>query len=935
MIRSIRLRLLRGNLSHPPPLVPPFRRLGTSTSYACTPDIEAEEYDDREPYGNDYGAGPSSVPYTPRSTVSSLESAALRSVDQSGRVSARHRALDHVKRMLGTSDIDPVAIIAILDSPDRSVLKQFSKLETTTLISHMIETDQSLLAARLMLFYVDTIPRSPNSVGYIFKPQVISKVFRDATRPPKNISTNPAGSTRLAPWGTKDIDVLLPLLTTLIRIRHIREEAIYQCLLQRLCVEGLYDTAAKVYVELVEEWATEGRVAQGADPESFYEGGGPPRRGREEWELKSSLYKAWWKGIRTWALPGEVLSPHDRLDLWHPRKLRLPERLRQFPMPLPTSPPSIVPHPTLQNLVIILDHLELDPDVTTFEAFQRSMRACAILASTILSRTLPYLPARLLREVVGTAPNDPPVYPENTTVSPDAPDAWAYTAYTHIHLAFRSVLLSPPTVPSLFNYMVAYDEAKSSGKPVPALPKAYRYRTAPLNFSSCVYLTIYGLRKLKNADSVKNILEYARTAWGSYKIPHLYNSILGGMSALRENGLAKQVETILFGDSHLGPDAPPLSPVRSPRLAAREGNDAPRSLDAQWSIASPVDNTIAPNERSLLAVLSHMIATKQYDRFEDVVYRLIPYLQYNAKSDLSELEESTHFAEYLNKTGSRPLPNHLTPPIYTTVLRGLATMKSCNLARRIYDLALDAEKEWQRGYLPGNVIADDDRLRIDTFTAMIEIWDAESRYRQRLHDANLVPDAVASEWVAPMGKEGLPRHIAASLATWDVYLAARTRWRTAAFDPTINRRIFDKSRVGAIAPDPAFFNAIIIARAEQWGLRNGNDWSVGLTQPPCPGAERHGSQQPREVREMRTILKDVTNWGFDVPPALEIRVGVRTPMKEHDVATMRATEITRMAKVKVEEGKWAQRGDERISADLEYEMKRIEAEKRQEDVVKV
>jgi hypothetical protein len=125
---------------------------------------------------------------------------------------------------------------------------------------------------------------------------------------------------------------------------------------------------------------------------------------------------------------------------------------------------------------------------------------------------------------------------------------------------------------------------------------------------------------------------------------------------------------------------------------------------------------------------------------------------------------------------------------------------------------------------------------------------------------------------------------------------------------------------------------LIVARAESWGLRNENDWSVGLTNPAFPGAELHGAQQPREVREMRTVIKDLLNWGYDVPPALEIRVGVKQPMPQEQVAGMKVLEISRMCMVRVEDGKWAQKGDERIGVDLDYEMKRLEAEKRKEDL---
>jgi hypothetical protein len=95
--------------------------------------------------------------------------------------------------------------------------------------------------------------------------------------------------------------------------------------------------------------------------------------------------KAWWKGVRTWRLPGEVISPHDRLDLWHPQNLSLGEKMRSFPFPLATSPPSAVPEPAERLLEKILATLRLDPAVADPRDFAASMRALAILCLSVNS----------------------------------------------------------------------------------------------------------------------------------------------------------------------------------------------------------------------------------------------------------------------------------------------------------------------------------------------------------------------------------------------------------------------------------------------------------------------------------------------------------------------------------------------------------------------
>lgn len=314
---------------------------------------------------------------------------------------------------------------------------------------------------------------------------------------------------------SRELARLLQLHDRLQSIRHPRSVAYYQLLVQQCIDEKFLDLAAKLYVGLIEEWVTEGRVASGADAEDFYPGGGPPREHREEMELRSDLLSTWWKGIRSWALPGEVLSPHDRLDLWHPRHLALSEKLVSFPYPLPHSPPILVPEPgRLLSRILTAMEGNLDAQKAPTEEFKSSMRACAILASIILNRTIPYGELGRLLDVLGRTPLTPPVYPESISSPPNKKDAWAFQASTHIHVALQSVLFYPPVSRRYSEYVVAVENAKVSGTPPPSPPPEL-YMMHPLNYRACVVMVRYALRKIRRPEMLKRLWAYVRGAFGT------------------------------------------------------------------------------------------------------------------------------------------------------------------------------------------------------------------------------------------------------------------------------------------------------------------------------------------------------------------------------------------------------------------------------------
>lgn len=857
MIRSIRLRLLRGNPSqiifpfHSPVRLP-LVRSSSSASAAVVPesDLEDEIEDEVEPYGNDYGAGPSRIPYNRKSTSGGTTRARLSLSEESGLVRAQE--------VLGLPRIDRTTVANFLNGrscPDR--LAELDQVGHTAVVRRLSLTKSYGLAARYTLKVVNTRP--PNDLGKItFPPQLIEDMFTAILR--TDLSTENA---------TSQMKALLGILDYLQRTRTPRSETLYQLVLDRLCIIGQYDTAAKIYVGLVEEWVMEGRVAEGADPESFYEGGGPPREGRDKWESRSAMYKTWWKGVRTWVLPGEVLSPHDRLDLWHPRKQRIPERLRRFPMPIPTSPPSIVPVPTVAHLMAILDRVELDPEKATPEAFERSMRACAILASTILSRTIPYVPSRLLRGTLNRTPVEPPVYPEKVRLPKREDNRWAYTAHTHIHLAIRSILLSPPAMPHMLKYMIDYDQAKTQGTSLPSPPEFVRYRTAALGLSSVIYLMQYSLRKLRSANAVKYLVGYARRSFTSEQMTSLYNAALRESTRLKALWIGSRFAQILFGNTQLAPNAPPLSSLRPHRL-----EENPRVVIEPFERAEMEEFTkqlsetgqIPVNTESFEALLENLSRTRQSGRFIDAVYKLIPYLQWPPERTNTEYRELGIISE---RGAARVAPNSLTPRLYSIMLRGLAEFRVITLGRRVFRLALAAEQDWRRDSVDSELSSTPYRLENELFRWMIDLWRLEST---RNPSRSMRDD---SAWIPPKGLEHLARRDAAERMIVYVYIQARKRWQ---HDLRLRQAAHIKGgpTTSRYEPTADFFTTMILGCARRWGLHQDRDWSVGLT-TVATGPAPDATPRAQIINEMKMVVEDMRAWGFEPPLSLGIQLGEVDP----------------------------------------------------------
>jgi hypothetical protein len=587
------------------------------------------------------------------------------------------------------------------------------------------------------------------------------------------------------------------------------------------------DKAAAIFVGMVEDWVTEGRVAEGADPASFHPGGGPP----VALQKSQARHSAWWIGVRTWKLPGEVLSPHQRQDLWHPNNLSLGEKLRGFPFASATSPPSLVPAPTSRLLDPILNSLQIDPKTAAPAEFESSMRALAILANSIHNRTLPCLSVGPLIDKLQRTPYSPPVYPLDM---PDIPEdqRWAYEATVHIHLALQSLMFSPPISSSSFAEAHAHEAVITGTASMGSL--AHFYRMQPLGFKDCVSLVRYGFERLRLPSALRRLVNWTKTQYnlGGAK-PSFWNAIFRGASEIKDNRLALKAENALFGHTALA--SQPTSGLVGTRRPAK-------SKDSRLSIPR-MTTPPTPDQQSLIILITHLGKTSQWDRLEKLVYQLIPFLHVEQKSELV----------------------HLSPELYTVLMRGLHLAGKTGLAQRVYNLALQAEKQWTADLRDtkdpdaGPVSPPDTaRLPIQFFTSMMSVWanEVSGSYPRRER-----PSEYAVGWRLPHGVAmGLPRHEAAGIMAGHVYRDARDRWEAAiqAHEARPRRRSTRQLRLdrstftSVIRPNADFFTAALSAHS----------WVLGLRVPEFT---------PREasMSALEHIVHDMDTFNVAVPPLVQ------------------------------------------------------------------
>jgi len=878
MLRHVRLRLCSASYQLA------SRRLQSSAAVSYA----AAEEEEEQVHGTDYGAGPSRIPYEYRSSPSTGRQRARLSASSSfsprplptspaeaNRRSAqaiRHALLDlprHLQTLPGRKEspyasMENLRSVLGLETP----LYNLTRLEQHVIIHHLIRRRHKRHGPLISRIIHDAIMHGRNArpqqrrtfayktlVALLRNPRqfgLLQSSFGRSPRAPPADKPTIADQQPCPP--SRGIASLLDLLESLQNVRNRRPFDLYWLIIRECVEEGLPDVAAKVYVGMVEEWIVEGRVAEGLDPDQdFHEGGGPPRNTSpvamqdERWTLRVELRKLYWKTVRCWVLPGEVLSPHDRLDLWHPRNQALGEKLRSFPYPNPQSPPMLVPQPHHRLLSMILSLLELDPEVASPTDFAASMRACAMLANTILNRTLPILSQVEVLEALGNTPRHPPVYPETMTEPPPALNAWAYEAYTHVHLALQSLFFNLPVHSEWVRFIQAAEHAKYNGLPLPPPPEPRMlYMLPPLCYRACLTMVKYGLRRLRRPQILGKVLEHARRAYGKVFSPALYNLLLRGTSLIRDNKAADKVDRILFGNTKLAKRE--ITDGRFGKARNEQSHTDRGQIDGQRSLnlVIPAPQVgIKPNFESLLALILHLTATSQFDRLEAATYQLIPFLAFSRSMTAEQLETGPKEMSVEPGIAFRPRPQPLPMALYGSILVGLEKAGRSALASRVIHLANQAESELVTDHLsryPDVPIPASFRLTIVPFTTMILVWDNEVRSARSRHRRDSTREEWPRGWSLPEGHGRLPRKVAAELMVVHTYEMARTRWQ--------GRQDF--------RPDVKFFNAMVQACTHRWRLDTDTELVAG-----------------RYRMEVDRLVSDMRRYDIPVPPLLEAKLGTR------------------------------------------------------------
>jgi hypothetical protein len=832
--------------------LPKVPRLSNARQRSAAAVVENfQETIEEDGYGMEYGAGPSRIPYQPRAMpdgaaefeINAPQFAPASTISSSRRLRQNLASLQHGDYV----SLDIFARKALTAAvSDKSVKKKhrpipqplstYSRLELHTVVHHLLRSRQPILAAAVISNAASVGIASRPRRRRIFASRTLELLFDEIKVAPfaresrsrskwkrlveikTNFTSNQQSVATTTHTLSDESQTLLTLLDSLQDIRQRRPNVMYEILIRQCVREGRPDVAAKIFVGLVEEWVTEGRVAEGADIEDFCEGGGPSER--LEMQLVSDQMSAWWKGVRTWAWPGEVLSPHGRLDLWHPKNLSLGEKMKGFPMPVPTSPPTMVPAPDNDLLIDIIESLRLDPAKSTAMEHTTSMRALAYLANTVLSRTLPISSLRSLFHAMSATVHRPPVYPEG--IDPGKivqSELWAYESFTQIHLALQSLLSAPPMSANSIKYAQSVERAQAGnpGSPPHPPPAQSGYMLPPLTWTSCIVLLRYGMSRLKMPRLAGSLVAYMKQVFGAgHTAPAAHNIMLESATRMRDDPMARMVARPLFGEGIAEQLSRPGDIIEQPVSVS----DTPTPTGEHLALGHP-DSRLQPiaDERSLTSLITHLTATSQHSVLERLVYKLIPYLSFDSKTNAR-----LH-------TTQPPPPEALPLSLYPVLLSGLRNAGKTGLAQRVFSLAKLAEagliESTMARYGP-TPDAGFPRLSIEAYTHMIDIYANEVRATRP-----------GKEWVKGWRhKEGEGVHrrdIAAANMAWRTYNDARNRWRNASNE-------IDQARC---APNLDFFLAITRACEQRWLLK----------QP--------GSLDRRLLGELQSVSKDMAD--FNIP----------------------------------------------------------------------
>ena len=788
------LRLVRLRLGHPPRAIPAARFLATEPSVRPTED-------DTEPYGTAYGSGPSRIPYeSQRQDVPAVFE--LNSTTASAALRARR-----LRRQLGDLHHGSFAKLGLLlhalygrDGIDPSTI---SRLELHTILHRLARNHRTRhVAVDLLLRALD--PPSSSSRGARISRTTLRHIFDSHYRLPRFKDDSSAA---LQPSGP--LQQLFDCLTLLERSDNARPVGLYEVIIKRCMAERLPDRAAKLYVELVEDWATtsmipdEPRVVSEIPPGALAVA---ERRG-----VPVSL-KSWWKNVRTWPLPGEVLSPLDRQDLWHPRKSAIGKRLRGFPIPSSNSS-SFCPPPSM--LFDILSGLHIDPKQSNNTDYATSMRALAILANPIFSRTIPVTSLGPLLRTLKMTRRDSPVFPEGLDSVPEG-DMWAYEAYTQIHLALQSVLFSPPLSASALQ-QVEREAIGQLEQPTLGL--------RPLTWRICNILVDYTLKILRQPKILKRLFNHMSEAFGVSAKPTLHNRLLQGGAAMRQPGLVNWAMQGLFASSTVSDKQ-----IESP------DNEAIVAMDVDS--LKMESSAVLPDEQSMVALLGYLASVREFEKVERLVYSLFPSLhtkdefgatrpqQLDATSAVSSLE--------------------LSPRMAAAILAALEKAGKVGLAYRVFCLARHVEQQHLAGaqsastrqstrYTPRNHI-----LPIQAYTSMLQIWGSETYGEAKRYTFPIKTLPVLS------GRGRLSRYDAAPLMALRTYQEARERWQ---------------APYTQIQPDERFFLALLSACRHRWMLDDFNALPSDL------GGRR---------KELQMVMEDMEQYHVPVPRIIKAKLGLLT-----------------------------------------------------------
>jgi hypothetical protein len=512
------------------------------------------------------------------------------------------------------------------------------------------------------------------------------------------------------PGRTRALRYSLALLSQLQAMRKPRTAKTYETLLRHCVHVGKPDMAASVFAGLVEEWILEGRVAEVGDGSLFHEGGVPKQnhpslseQAKEEQpddddrRKMKKIVDSWFEGVRTWRLPGEAMAPLEKLEFWHPKALRLHEKMRNFPFPSPTSPPSLVPAPSASLLDIVICSLTYEPacsDPRTDRAgnlrqpeimiqnrpYRRSARALAILANTILSRTLPVTALRPLFKAMRRLSLQVPVYPKNFDWKGIDPDRRSeFSAGTHVHSALISLLWSPPSLNS------------------PAAVWS-SYRLPPLSLQSTRTLLRYALSVFPSSNAVKRFLKHIKQAFGIGVITKVVlgpsrSQEKGWKSFFQVNKIDEKLKILEEREAEIEIPEPPVTDedvIFRLKLAREEGR-------------AEVNN---------------------------LIYKAFPFLNtYGYKALPLDADYATLHREQHRRT--RLVQSALSRSSWTFVagITALHSIGNTPLAERLYLLALRAEEDAQKGFELDKAKAW--YLPIEGHLAMLKLYAEEYRESAR------------------------------------------------------------------------------------------------------------------------------------------------------------------------------------------------------------